>query len=102
MFVCMYTYVCVCRSAKSPIASKRISNIIEYLTFESFKYTARGLYESDKFLLTLLLTLKIDMQGNKVNHQEFSCLIKGTVSKEQISSYHFDKNAILLFEMIHL
>ena len=56
---------------------KRINNIIEYLTFAIFKYTARGLYESDKFMFTLLLTLKIDMQKGKVKHQEFQALIKG-------------------------
>ena len=67
----------VCRSAKSPVTVKRINNIIEYLTFAVFKYTARGLYESDKFMFTLLLTLKIDMQNSKVKHQEFQTLIKG-------------------------
>jgi dynein heavy chain len=65
------------KSAKSPVTAKRINNIIEYLTFAVFKYTARGLYESDKFMFTLLLTLKIDMQNSKVKHQEFQTLIKG-------------------------
>ena len=71
--------VCVrpCRSVKSPVTVKRINNIIEYLTFAVFAYTARGLYESDKFMFTLLLTLKIDMQKGKVKHQEFQTLIKG-------------------------
>ena len=69
--------VCPCRSVKSPVTVKRINNIIEYLTFAVFAYTARGLYESDKFMFTLLLTLKIDMQKGKVKHQEFQTLIKG-------------------------
>ena len=65
------------KSAKSPVTAKRINSIIEYLTFEAFKYCTRGLYEAHKFLFTLLLTLKIDMQKGHVQHHEFQTLIKG-------------------------
>eukprot|EP00118_Oscarella_pearsei_P013119 m.101516 g.101516 ORF g.101516 m.101516 type:complete len:4701 (+) comp37133_c1_seq2:73-14175(+) len=65
------------RSAKSPITAKRIQNVIGYLTFEVFKYACRGLYETHKFLFTLLLALKIEMDNGKVKHHEFQTLIKG-------------------------
>ncbi|KAL2306085.1 hypothetical protein Nmel_003990 [Mimus melanotis] len=65
------------RSKKSPVAQKRISNIIEHLTFEIHSYSVRGLYENHKFLFTLLLALKIDIERGHVENREFQTLIRG-------------------------
>ncbi|PAA70380.1 hypothetical protein BOX15_Mlig025839g1 [Macrostomum lignano] len=68
------------RSTKSPINLKRISFIIEYMTTSVWRYIIRGLYEIDRLTFTLLLALKIDMQSNKIRHDEFQTLIKGGAS----------------------
>ena len=54
-----------------------LQSIIEYLTFEAFCYTSRGLYEVDKMTFTILLTLKIQLSMQTITHSEFSVFIKG-------------------------
>lgn len=82
-----------CRSEKSPLPQKRITNIIEYLTYEVFIYSVRGLYENHKFLFVLLMTLKIDLQRGTVKHREFQALIKGEgfgIWREYVKDIAFD------------
>ncbi|CAH8651359.1 unnamed protein product [Schistosoma margrebowiei] len=68
------------RSEKSPITTKRITNVIDYMTYDVWRYVIRGLYEIDKSTFSLLLALKIDMQAGRVRHEEFQCFIKGGAS----------------------
>ncbi|XP_063992717.1 dynein axonemal heavy chain 8 [Diachasmimorpha longicaudata] len=65
------------RSEKSPVIARRINSIIEELTLEIYRYTARGLYENHKFMFLLLMTLKIDLQRRSISHEEFEYFIKG-------------------------
>jgi len=44
---------------KAALASKRVENIIETMTYITYRYINRGLYEEDKLLFLLLLTLKV-------------------------------------------
>jgi len=66
------------QSNRSPFTTRRIQNIIEYLTYLTFSYTTRGLYEADKFLFTILMTLQIQMEAKTISQEEFQCFIKGT------------------------
>ncbi|KAJ8736205.1 hypothetical protein PYW08_006861 [Mythimna loreyi] len=65
------------RSPQSPITFRRIGFIIEYLTFDVFKFISRGFYEKHKYLFTVLLTLKIDLQKEYLSFDEFQTFIKG-------------------------
>ena len=47
------------------------------MTFDVFKYAARGLYEEHKMTFTLMVALRIDLAAHKIRREEFMTLIKG-------------------------
>jgi len=69
--------IAMTRSNRSPFTTRRIQNIIDYLTYLTFSYTTRGLYEADKFLFTILMTLQVQMEAKSISQEEFQCFIKG-------------------------
>merc|ERR1711907_859160 len=64
-------------AAKASIPSKRISNIIELLSYMTYTYICRGFFERHKEVFTLLMSLKVLMRAEKLNADQFNCLIKG-------------------------
>ena len=71
------------------MTAKRITNIMEYLTYEMYKYAVRGYYEKHKFMFTLLLALKIDLQADRLKFSEFQTLIKGGASLDTSAGTSF-------------
>ena len=51
---------------RSGIASKRINNIIDTLTYDIYLYITRGLYEKHKLVFALMLANKILLTAGKV------------------------------------
>uniref|UniRef100_A0A2C9KAC4 Dynein heavy chain coiled coil stalk domain-containing protein n=1 Tax=Biomphalaria glabrata TaxID=6526 RepID=A0A2C9KAC4_BIOGL len=86
------------RSKPNFNTQKRISNIIEYLTFAVWVYTTRSLYNQDRQLFTLLLAVKIDLARGLIKNTEFQAFIKvafqcTVASNEKAWKHWYDKPA---------
>lgn len=64
-------------SEKAPIPAKRISNIIELLTYSTFCYICRGYFERHKEIFVLMLAMKVLLTAGKLTQEHFNALIKG-------------------------
>ena len=72
--------ISVTKSKQTHVIEKRLAIILDFLTKLIWKYTIRGLYEKHKFLFTLLVALKIDMNSGHISFTEFNLLLKGGAS----------------------
>ncbi len=57
--------------------SKRVDKLIDSITYTSFLYTRRGLFEKHKIIVTTMLTLRILIRQGKLNESEVAHLIVG-------------------------
>ena len=64
-------------SEKAPLASKRIVNIIAYLTFYVTCYMQRGLFERHKLIWVLMLAMKIESVADRLSANYIGNLLKG-------------------------
>lgn len=64
-------------SEKATLPSKRINNIIEYMTYEIYLYIQRGLFERHKIIFALMLTSKVLSSAGKVKAEEIDIFLKG-------------------------
>lgn len=65
------------RSEKANMPSKRINNIIEYMTYEIYLYIQRGLFERHKIIFALMLTNKILASAGKIKVSDLDVFLKG-------------------------
>ena len=65
------------RAEKAALASKRVANIIETMTYTLYRYVNRGLYEKDKLSFILICLLKILQTAGHLTPAEVTVLLKG-------------------------
>jgi dynein heavy chain len=62
---------------ENKIPAKRIKNIIEELSYATYLYIGRGLFERHKDVFVILFALKVQIQAGIITTDHFSCFVKG-------------------------
>lgn len=65
------------KAEKAALASKRVSNIIETMTYMTYRYVNRGLYEQDKLTFVLLITLRILVTAGYIKSSDMTVFLRG-------------------------
>lgn len=65
------------KAEKASLASKRVANIIHTMTYMTYRYVNRGLYESDKLTFVLLVALKILVTSQLLKQSDVTLLLRG-------------------------
>ena len=65
------------RSDKAAMPSKRIKNIIDYLTYHIYLYIQRGLFERHKAIFALMLTNKVNVSAGTIGMEDVGIFLKG-------------------------
>ena len=65
------------KADKATLASKRVSNIIETMTYMTYRYINRGLYEKDKLTFVLLVTMKILVAAGHLKSSDVTLFLRG-------------------------
>ncbi|XP_030596674.1 dynein heavy chain 3, axonemal isoform X2 [Archocentrus centrarchus] len=74
-------YLCsIADSVKSDDVAERITNIVEHFTLSIYNNVCRSLFEKDKLLFSLLLTVGILQGKNKVDDQVWRFLLTGGIA----------------------
>jgi len=74
------------RSDKAAMPSKRINNIIEFMTYSIYAYIQRGLFERDKITFALMMTNKILVSAGKIEDRQVNVFLKGGGSLDILSA----------------
>ncbi|KAJ3125137.1 Dynein heavy chain 1, axonemal [Nowakowskiella sp. JEL0407] len=73
----------ISHSEKSDDIDLRIQNINDYFTFSLFSNVCRSLFEKHKLLFAFLLTIRILMNNNKIDLDEWKFLLTGGTANEK-------------------
>ena len=65
------------KSSPAPLASKRVINIIEFVTFHTTCYMQRGFFERHKQIWSLMLTMKIEQVAGTLSQVAIQTLLTG-------------------------
>jgi dynein heavy chain len=68
--------ISVRNSEKAQPTAKRVDKIIAFLTYQVYRYTNRGLFERDKMMFKLLVTLKIKVIAKTLTGADVSMFLK--------------------------
>jgi dynein heavy chain len=72
-------------SEKCQPTSKRVDKIIQYLTYKVYRYMNRGLFERDKLMFKLMVTLKIMVIASSLTGGDVSVFLKAGSSLDKNS-----------------
>jgi len=72
-------------SEKCQPTTKRVEKIIDFLTYQVYRYMNRGLFERDKMMFKLMVTLKVQVVGGVLTTEDVLLFLKAGSS--------LDKNA---------
>jgi dynein heavy chain len=68
--------ISVRQSEKCQPTSKRVDKIISYLTYQVYRYMNRGLFERDKMMFKLMVTLKIMVVASELSPNDVAMFLK--------------------------
>jgi len=70
-------------SDKGQPTSKRVEKIIQFLTYQVYRYMNRGLFERDKMMFKLMVTLKIMVVAGSLTSNDVSIFLKAGSSLDK-------------------
>lgn len=68
--------ISVRNSEKCQPTAKRVDKIIQFLTYRVYRYMNRGLFERDKMMFKLIVTMKIMVVGSQMTGADVSVFLK--------------------------
>uniref|UniRef100_A0A8C4UNG2 Dynein axonemal heavy chain 10 n=1 Tax=Falco tinnunculus TaxID=100819 RepID=A0A8C4UNG2_FALTI len=71
------------KSMPSPVLVKRLKNIMDTLTYNTYNYGCTGLFEKHKLLFSFNMTVRIEQADGRVPQEEFEFFLKGNISLEK-------------------